>query len=211
MAKVISLHTGKGGGGKTTDAITLFGGFILKGTRCALIDLDSDKSDAYKWGIRSPLLKENIYQIDTDDYLEYKSFVKTLSADYDYIIIDTPPTAPSVSPLLHMFALKLSDLVIIPMLPGGMELRQKREVENKCIMENVPFKILLSRWTESHSVSKAIKSMFKKEELLNAYINNTIKYVEAESKGLHISEHDKTGKESTQISNCINELIDIIG
>ncbi len=32
------------------------------GKRCALIDMDDDKSDLYKWAIQSELLSEHVYQ-----------------------------------------------------------------------------------------------------------------------------------------------------
>jgi len=177
------------------------------GKRCALIDMDDDKSDLYKWAIQSELLSEHVYQFSSPHYKEFCSFISNLKDSYEYIIIDTPPRPTSISPYSHIFALKQSNLALISVFGGKMEENEYYKVRDICDMESIPYRILFSRWNESYKMNQLVKDNLKNEPKLVSSINQSIKYVEAEAYGVHILESKISMDEEQQLYGLAREII----
>lgn len=107
---VISLASQKGGVGKTTNAINLAHGLILRGYKVLLGDADRQGS-IRDWNEGNEASLIPVVGLDRE------TLVKDLEAvwsGYSIVIIDTPPRISKIT----ASAIKVSDLVIIPVQPS---------------------------------------------------------------------------------------------
>jgi chromosome partitioning protein len=112
--QTITLASRKGGAGKTTLATHLAVEAERLDGPVAMIDLDSMQSLTKWWDVR---------EAQTPAFVRHADLAATLTQlrglGYKTVIIDTPP---SIDPLVAE-AIRLSDLVIIPVQPSPNDLR----------------------------------------------------------------------------------------
>jgi len=112
--KVIALLNEKGGSGKTTVAINLACAIHRRGARVVLVDADP-QGTARDWRAASPD-GANVPQVVALDRPKLLSAIGTLNADY--VIIDTPAKAESVSAM----SVRLADVALIVIQPSQFDL-----------------------------------------------------------------------------------------
>lgn len=136
--KTILISNRKGGVGKTTTTINIASILAKKGYKTLIVDLDTQSHIQFGLGIKTPLkgihtllvkngdIKDyiqksafkNLYfipadmNIDTNLQIDEKLLKEKLkNLDFDYCLIDTPPT----NDLMLKSAMIASDFVIVPM------------------------------------------------------------------------------------------------
>jgi len=111
---VIALVGNKGGAGKTTLSVNIAAG-LAKKTRTVVVDADPQGS-AIQWNAFTES-STAISVIEARSDLNVQ--LKELSENYDYIVVDCPP---SVHASETIKVLEISDLALIPVQPSPVDL-----------------------------------------------------------------------------------------
>lgn len=161
--KVITFINQKGGVGKTTLALSMASAWHLEGRSVAVIDADPQQS-AVAWKQcqkeGSPLFDMEVYSIDNQNDFEDLS-----SLPEEYIIIDT---AGNDTPLTSA-ALKVSDMVIIPIKPSAMDAKASINTYRKVKAENKPCLYILNQTIQNSTLV---------DETLNALRDSGVPHLE---------------------------------
>lgn len=115
-AKVFSISNQKGGTGKTTVSMNFAAGLARRG-RTLVIDADPQRS-AGQWSGLAPdgrPFPASVIAVAGNLAQEIKRFRQ----DYQYLVIDCPPTLETETTRL---AISASDTVLIPVLPSPIDL-----------------------------------------------------------------------------------------
>ena len=142
-----------------------------------------------------------------------KAFAPILG-DYDYILIDTPPSLG----LLTINALVASDGVIVPVQCEYLSLRGLVQLENTLTMirenlnPNVAIQGILptmydKRLLHSKEAVEILKENFG-DLVLNTKIRKTVRYAEAPVKGMSVLRYDPTGEAAGMYRDLAKEVLD---
>ena len=142
-----------------------------------------------------------------------KAFAPILG-DYDYILIDTPPSLG----LLTINALVASDGVIVPVQCEYLSLRGLVQLENTLTMirenlnPNVAIQGILptmydKRLLHSKEAVEILKENFG-DLVLNTKIRKTVRYAEAPVKGMSVLKYDPTGEAAGMYRDLAKEVLD---
>ncbi len=142
-----------------------------------------------------------------------KAFAPILG-DYDYILIDTPPSLG----LLTINALVASDGVIVPVQCEYLSLRGLVQLENTLTMirenlnPNVAIQGILptmydKRLLHSKEAVEILKENFG-DLVLNTKIRKTVRYAEAPVKGMSVLRYDPSGEAAGMYRDLAKEVLD---
>jgi len=134
--------------------------------------------------------------------------------DYDYILIDTPPSLG----LLTINALVASDGVIVPVQCEYLSLRGLVQLENTLTMirENLNPKVAIQgilptmydkRLLHSKEAVEILRENFG-DLVLNTKIRKTVRYAEAPVKGQSVLKYDPSGEAASMYRDLAKEVLD---
>ncbi|MBO1923211.1 ParA family partition ATPase [Thiomicrorhabdus sp. 6S3-12] len=115
-ARIFSIANQKGGTGKTTLSMNLAAGLARQG-RALLIDADPQGSASLWSGLSSDSKPFPVSVISVGGHL--KREVERFARDYDFIVIDCPPTLETG---VMQAAMDISEAALIPVLPSPVDL-----------------------------------------------------------------------------------------
>ncbi|WP_119344056.1 ParA family protein [Facilibium subflavum] len=202
-AKIIALLQQKGGSGKTTTAMNIAGGLRELGYRVLVIDMDKDKPDAWSWAAKSEDFSGSVIQVDEKTAREK---IAEIRSQADFIIIDTPPNFQTAA----LKAALLSDMVIIPAAPSGMDLSGLLEAKDLALTADRPYRLLANRVLKTSNMSRSLLSVLEEEgQAFSTYIPQSVKFVEAEAAGLYIGEYAPQSTVHIQVKKLSREIVEL--
>lgn len=208
-ARVFSVANQKGGTGKTTLSMNFAAGLAKRG-RVLIIDADPQGS-AGQWSSLSPddrVFPVSVIAVGNNLAREVGRFKQ----DYDYIVIDCPPTLETdVMPM----ALSASDVVLVPVLPSPVDLwasiRLADAVE-QAKMRNRDIKafIVVNQLEPRSALSNAMQQALEEFEIpaLKGGIRRRAIYRNAAVEGASVFCIGKRGESAAnEIEDIIEEVI----
>lgn len=153
----------------------------------------------------------DLYELD-DPQFRLKEALREIRNEYDYIIIDCPPSLGMIT----VNALAASDGIIIPMqcefysLEGLSQLvltiNKIRQTYNKTLnVTGILITMYNGRLVLSNQVMAELKKHYK-DKLFKTPISRGVKLSEAPGFGMPVYYHDKRGKGSNEYLAVANEL-----
>lgn len=115
-ARVIAVVNQKGGAGKSTLAMLLAGALADAGTKVLVADADPQNT-ARRWAQAGAGFPAAVEDFSGEEGKLHKQLRKRL-ADYDYIVVDSPPHASA--PVTES-ALRLANLALVPVIPSPLD------------------------------------------------------------------------------------------
>lgn len=189
---------------KTEDGRTIYD-ILINGEdiNSGIVETSAEKVDIIPSDVNLAGAEIELGYLD-DRELILKKAVSSLEAEYDYIIIDCPPSLG----LLSLNSLAASDSVIIPIqceyyaLEGVSQLMDtinliKRTINRDLEIEGVVLSMFDGRTNLSIQVVEEVKKYFK-GKVYTSIIPRNVRLAEAPSHGLSIYDYDKrsTGAEA---------------
>lgn len=208
-AKIIVVTNQKGGCGKTTIVMNI-AGIMAKTSKVLVIDGDPQGS-ASRWAASAsdekpfPAAISGLSHANDKVHREIKKHVD----DYDYIVVDCPP---SVESNFTSSALLVADLALIPVIPSPTDLWaaigiQKLITSVSAINETLEARIIANMCQGNASISKEALSLLEEFEFskVSTNIYHRTAYRQAAAFGGTVDDLDNI-KARQEMKNLIAEI-----
>jgi len=217
-AKIVTVTNQKGGVGKTNIAVNLAEGLQQAGLRTLLVDTDPQQSAmAYLTRLDEGLERPPVPMIDLSkaEKAVHQSLRAHL-ADYDVIVVDTPPHRAATQPRSAML---VSDLVLVPLPPSAPDLDATKATleaieEVRAVNETLVTRIVISRIASGRRLARELPAVL--EDWGVPIMNQSVAELEAyktaavDGRSVHALRRSATGDARRQIDNLVAEVREIL-
>ena len=156
MGSILTVASAKGGCGKSALTTVLAVNLAACGYKVSVVDSDPNRGffDWHRDAYEGPALTVTA----ESSHLEIVDHAQKLAEDHDVTLIDTAGFSNQCSAM----AMGTADLVLIPILPDrqsvieGMKAAKHVASFSKASRRDIPFRIVLSRWTPKGLVERAL-------------------------------------------------------
>lgn len=217
MPTFITTAHQKGGVGKSTIALNLYGYFTKAGLKTAIVDIDpqgtiTQFSELAEAGRFNLIKRRDFIESEEEDRISIERLLVQVK-DYDVVIIDTPPYL--TDELEDIF--QITNLLIIPCkasLFDALAIRQTLAfIENskRANDKNFISVIVLTMVISGSNIQDQIREVLKqhKTPILDTEIGNRIAYAKSLLLTGSIVDDD-TGKAKDEIENLATEILTLI-
>jgi chromosome partitioning protein len=208
MTTFLTLAHQKGGVGKSTLALNLYGYFNKAGLKTAIVDIDP-QGTITEFASLDPSRLTLIKRKEFADYADLKEKTK----GFDLVVIDTPPYLSNE--LKEIF--KITNFLLIPCKPSlfdalairhTLEFIRESKGENS---DNFLCAIVLTMVISASNLQEQTREVLEKYDfpILNTEIGNRTAYVKSLMLSGNILDDD-SGKAKEEIENLAQEILNLI-
>ncbi|HZL21129.1 MAG TPA: ParA family partition ATPase [Polyangia bacterium] len=206
---IIAFAGQKGGGGKTTSAISVASEWHARKRRVVLVDADPQGS-ALTWaGVGAEAGASMPTVIAMGAGLHRPDQLPALSQNYDVTIIDCPPRHGDI----QRAALMVADLVVLPCGPSALDawaLAASIDLitEARVLRPELNVAILITKKNARTALGAGAREVLSSSGLpiLETELGYRVTYQEAPAAGLGPSTYDPTGAASLEVRRLVDEL-----
>jgi chromosome partitioning protein len=208
---ILSISNLKGGVGKSTVAQNLAVCLAQQNIKVCIADTDMEQKTSVKWASlrASDAVSVPVYGINPD---KVSQEILALKSNYEIVIVDGTPALTELTTRIII----LSDLVVVPILPGGgdiwalenfLERYKEARVTKESYGGKVDVAVLVNRYNERTTLDKEVLSVILDFgiKVFNTKISNRVSYREATISGLGANEL-KDEKARLEIENLTDEI-----
>lgn len=207
---IISFLNQKGGVGKTTLAIHIADSLSRKDKKVLLVDADPQAS-ALDWAENSE--NGNRFSVVGLPKKTLRSELRTIEADYDYIVVDGPPRVHEIA----MAAIAASDLIVIPVQPSPFDVWSLKDIvdlvnEVKTINEHLKTVLVINRKIVNTAIGRDVVNALADYNfpILKTAICQRVAYAESIGMGQTVLHTNSDSKASEEIQALTNEILEVI-
>lgn len=206
-ARIITVAQQKGGAGKTTLAAHLAVAFTVAGKSVAVVDIDPQESLTLWYRLREERSGDAGAGLLVNQITGWrvKTEVERLAAEYDVVLIDSPPHAETETRI----AIRAADLVVVPVQPSPMDVWATGPTLELARDEGRPVLIVLNRVPPRANLTEEMIAAVKKygAGLARARIGNRVAFASALSEGQAVGEMQPRGKAAAEIKALAREIL----
>lgn len=204
---ILTVAQQKGGSGKTTLSAHLATALAYHGMRVAILDCDPQGSLGEWYEAREQKLGEDATGLTfrTASGWGARREARSLSSDYDAVVIDTPPkTDTEARP-----AIEAATLVVVPVQPSPMDVWACGSTIQLAAKERTPALLVLNRVPPRAAITQEMAETLAKTDapLAKTRIGNRVGFAGAMKQGLTILDTDKSGKGTAEITALRDEVL----
>lgn len=186
QVKTLVIAAQKGGAGKTTLARNLAVAAAQDGQRVLVLDLDPQQSLRAWWEGR----ESDVPMMLADDPAPHllRETLTAAQMQFDLVVIDTPPAAPS----WLTETLKAADLALIPVRPSPDDLRAVGATIAALGAAAVPFAFIMSQTPRAKITDEAVRVLAQHGRIAPVNIAQRVIYSETAATGQGVTEASDT-------------------
>jgi chromosome partitioning protein len=203
MAYVITIAQQKGGAGKSTVAAHLAVALAQKGEKVIIVDIDPQGSLKHWYEIREQTFGKGytIVQLFSSSGWRVSSTIAQYKDKSDFIIIDSPPHTETEA----KNAIRMADLVIIPMQPSPTDVWATKATVDFVIQERKNYRILLNRYNPNSKTAKM--AVGKMAMILENHLGNRVAFTSCLMQGKCVTETDPSSQAAEEVKGVTNEIV----
>jgi chromosome partitioning protein len=216
---IISVMNLKGGVGKTTVSTNLAACFAHDGSKVCIGDLDNSQFSSKKWNTQRgditpviPVFGVSGYKsqsgFSSEEGKEMAQTVKSLSKDYDIVILDGAPVFEEMATWMIL----VSDLVVCPIQTSALDVWTMKNIKQKidqlaAIGHEKEVRILLNFFNAQRRLDRDIEQALLDigMKVFKSRISNRVAYKEAIIDGLGVVE-TKDKKAAEEMAAIFEEI-----
>ncbi len=202
MARVITVAQQKGGAGKSTVAAHLAVAFFQQGKRVTLIDIDPQGSLTMWHNLREKHFGKNYTGINFVSSSGWRvgNIIGQFKSNSDIIVIDSPPHTETEA----KSAIRVADLVIVPMQPSPTDLWATKATLDFAKAEKKLVRVLLNRHSTTSKISREIVG--KVTDLLEHSLGNRVLFASCFMQGRSVTETDSHSQAAQEVRDITDEV-----
>lgn len=206
MAQIITIAQQKGGAGKSTIAAHLAVALAQKGSKVLIVDIDPQGSLKAWYNIREEKFGKGYTGISLLESSGWRvsSTVGQYKDKMDFIVIDSPPHTE----IEAKNAVRMADLVIIPMQPSPTDVWATKATVDFAKQERKNYRILLNRYNPNSKTAKqAVGAM---DMLLAGHLGNRVAFSSCFMQGRCVTESDPSSQAAEEVRVLTDEIVEIL-
>lgn len=206
MAQIITIAQQKGGAGKITIAAHFAVALAQKGAKVLIVDIDPQASLKSWYCIREAKFGKGYTGIQLLESSGWRvsSTVGQYKAQMDFIIIDSPPHTE----LEAKNAIRMADLVLIPMQPSPTDVWATQATIDFAIQERKNYRILLNRYNPNSKTAK--EAIGRMDKLLSSHLGNRVAFSSCFMQGRCVTESDPSSQAAEEVRTLTNEIAELL-